>query len=457
MFQTLRTGKTTMFKFIASIASGVVIGALPVFADTTSTWLTPSSGDWASTTAWSTGVNYPNNGTPSGTNYAAVINATGSAYTVSLDSDIAVDSLTLDSADATLNQGEGGFGTLQATNINLEAGAFELGGTLTDSTVNMSGGSFSVEGGTLDGVTVTGGDLQVPVTGTQVQNGLNLSNHNLNLSNEVLIEGTSPAQTWDDMNIVPGQAVFISASEEDAPGAQTLTLGTGVTVQGGAHFYGYRSADQIINNGAIHADNANPGIIDVNFTNNGTLDVSNGDTLTFDSPHVFTNNGTLALHQGTITSLIPLNIGDGTLAGSGTINGNVTLASDPSTLAFDIGGRTLDTQYDSLAINGNMTIAGNLQLTLSNAFAPLNTDVFTVLDVASGGTMSGSFLNVASGGRLETADGSGSFQVLYGGNGQYADEIVLGDFVATVPEPTSIAMLCCAGGALLARRRSRLT
>jgi hypothetical protein len=74
MFQTLRTGKTTMFKFIASIASGVVIGALPVFADTTSTWLTPSSGDWASTTAWSTGVNYPNNGTPSGTNYAAVIN-----------------------------------------------------------------------------------------------------------------------------------------------------------------------------------------------------------------------------------------------------------------------------------------------------------------------------------------------------------------------------------------------
>jgi len=70
--------------------------------------------------------------------------------------------------------------------------------------------------------------------------------------------------------------------------------------------------------------------------------------------------------------------------------------------------------------------------------------------------MSGSFLNVASGGRLETADGSGSFEVDYGGSGPYANEIVLSNFeTGSVPEPFGITSLLLAGVAVLPLRQLR--
>jgi hypothetical protein len=52
-----------------------------------------------------------------------------------------------------------------------------------------------------------------------------------------------------------------------------------------------------------------------------------------------------------------------------------------------------------------------------------------------GDTLTGEFLNVIDGGRLETTDGLGSFLVNYG-TGADANEIVLSDFEASaVPEP----------------------
>jgi fibronectin-binding autotransporter adhesin len=164
----------------------------------------------------------------------------------------------------------------------------------------------------------------------------------------------------------------------------------------------------------------------------------------------FTSTGILQLYGTKVTAANGLNVGEGTLTGSGTINGNVTLASDPSTLGFQLRD---DTDYDSLTINGNVSLNGNLQITLANGFLPLNSDVFTVLDVNSADNLTGSFLNVPDGGTLETADGSGYFIVEYA-DIQFPNEIVLTDF-QQIPEPASAGMLCLiAAGSLMRRRRT---
>gem|GEM_PF-3328982 len=75
------------------------------------------SGVWGDTSKWSTeGMFYFRD--------SATISATGSAYTVSLDSAIHLDTLTLDSADATLNLGpEGPFGLwFSDGSVNMNSG-----------------------------------------------------------------------------------------------------------------------------------------------------------------------------------------------------------------------------------------------------------------------------------------------------------------------------------------------
>jgi hypothetical protein len=106
-------------------------------------------------------------------------------------------------------------------------------------------------------------------------------------------------------------------------------------------------------------------------------------------------------------------------------------------------------------------LGGDLDISFTNGFQTAITpsETFDILTVAVGQneygvpySLSGSFLNVANGGRLETLDGWGSFQVNYG-SGAYANEIVLSDFEPPVPEPTFGCALIAGSSLLLARRR----
>src|SRR5450755_1047186 len=64
----------------------VLLAAHARAADVTSSWTTATAGNWTDTVRWSS-ASFPNNGN-GGFTYAAVINAVGSAYTVTLNTNV---------------------------------------------------------------------------------------------------------------------------------------------------------------------------------------------------------------------------------------------------------------------------------------------------------------------------------------------------------------------------------
>src|SRR5579872_146230 len=102
-----RSGRGRNARRVLAVAAWAVlgVGAIGVQADTTATWLSETNGNWTNASLWSTSPNYPNNGTPAGQNYDAVINATGgSSYTLKLNSDVSLNNITINSADAIVDQ-----------------------------------------------------------------------------------------------------------------------------------------------------------------------------------------------------------------------------------------------------------------------------------------------------------------------------------------------------------------
>ena len=372
-------------------------------------------------------------------------------------------------------------------------GTLLLGGTISGGTVSDAGGTFlNPSGGILDG-TPTGG---ITLFGTLLHDD----------GAETLLQGliNDPNGFTFDSNpsagAGAGYSLLLSGNTELNGNNSTTTIadGNGGTIQFGTFFNGYSGVSQLtidsghtllsranvqsfqnqiitlVNNGTVQADGANNqfylSLVDASsnagtiaatngaivtldnsaggtFENSGILEAADGGILTFVSANL-TNNGTIELQNGTIITDVALAVGDGTLTGSGTINGDVALDSDPSTLEFEIRS---DTDFDSLLVDGNVFLAGDLEITLAPGAASLlnSGDTFEVLDANS---LSGSFDNVADDQRLATSDGSGSFLVNYG-TGADSDEIVLSDF-QSVPEPACLSLLGVGVAGLLKRRQS---
>ena len=107
------------------------------------------------------------------------------------------------------------------------------------------------------------------------------------------------------------------------------------------------------------------------------------------------------------------------------IDGNYTQQSD-ATLSLDIGGTGPGSTHDLVSITGDAQVDGLLELSLLNEFTPSATEELTVLAADS---LIGFFDNVATGQRLSTSDGRGSFVVNYGiGSAFDESRIVLSDF-----------------------------
>jgi fibronectin-binding autotransporter adhesin len=369
------------------------------------------------------------------------------------------------------------------------------GGTITGGTVSNSGGTFisndvSSNGVTLDGtpaagITILGTLLHTNGTITSLQGLINVPDgftfdsapsagtgvfYYITLSGDTELSGAGTVTTLANSN---GGTVYFGG---DFSGQQ-LTVDSGHTLLSHANIQPASAGPfTLVNNGTIQADGTGNGFfmalgnasnnagaiaatngatvtLDTGgnfftFTNSGTLEASSGGILAFVGADLI-NTGTIALHNGTLSTDVALAVGDGTLTGSGTIDGDVTLNSDPSTLAFQIRSNT---DFDSLVVNGDISLAGNLEIMVAPGAASFIAagDTFDVLNANS---LSGLFLNVTDGQRLDTSDGDGSFLVNYG-SGAFADEIVLSDFQA-VPEPAAVSLLGM-GALVFLRRRRRI-
>lgn len=142
---------------------------------------------------------------------------------------------------------------------------------------------------------------------------------------------------------------------------------------------------------------------------------------------VLGGNGTIQLRQG-VSLTNNGTIAPGSSAGRLNVDGDIEL-NYSSTLSCEIGGTTPATQYDVLnkIDAGALTLNGKLTITLINGFTPQPADTFTVVTTQT--TLDGAFTNVKSGGRMNTADGAGSFEVTYNG----LHNVILSNFGALLP------------------------
>jgi len=210
-------------------------------------------------------------------------------------------------------------------------------------------------------------------------------------------------------------------------------------------------------NGALVKDGA--GTLTLGGTNNysGTTTVSAGTLLI---------NGDSTLATGTVTVSTGATLGgSGTIGGalsvSGTlapgnspanltVNNNITL-EDTSTVAFELNGTTVGTQYDRITMTGAssvLALTGINNLTLSLGFTPAINNMFFLVDNQGSSAISGVFeqLNgvtttLTQGSQFNV--GGSFFEISYigdlgtnsftGGN----DLVIL----TVVPEPSTIAVL----------------
>ena len=205
----------------------------------------------------------------------------------------------------------------------------------------------------------------------------------------------------------------------------------------------------------------------IQFNNTGTVE-SDGSEMTFASGYTQSSGQLVLRNGGSVTG--NLDIQGGELTGTGTVNGSVTLAGtlspgfspgsmvingnlnlQPSAITvLEIAG-TLNpgVDYDFVDINGSMLAGGLLQLSLLSGYENFLSPS-TVLTIVTANQITGSFANIASGERLTTLDGWGSFQVDYTGG-----SLIVSNFIA-IPEPSSFALLLIGGGLgarLLGRKR----
>jgi hypothetical protein len=294
-----------------------------------------------------------------------------------------------------------------------------FGGTLAQAGVVQVSGDFTWTFGTLSTGTLSvapGATATIAGVLTMTLSGSTLANHGtLTWTSGSISSASSPTinnhlgAAFD----IKTNASLIGAGALNNDGLLTKTAGGGTSLLGFA----------TTNTGVIEAAN-------------GTVQFSGGFSQTA---------GATRLVGGNLAASTPMNFFAGALVGSGTILGQVnnlgatvspglsagllqvTGYSQAPTgfLRIEITG-TSPSQFDRLETSAGATLGGTLDVSLLG-FKPAPTDTFAVLTAAGG--LSGAFANAASGQRVFTSDGHGSFLVHYGPGSPFdPNQVVLSQF-----------------------------
>lgn len=361
----------------------------------TSSWQAAAGGDWRTVASWSNTPalsTYPANGQINGTtSFDVNIHVTGAPYAIALPTSLSLDTVTLNSADATVVQT---IGTVRVMNgMNLQAGAWQLnGGTLLNTTVNQNGGGlrFGVSAGKLDNCTVNG-DLDFPATNAHalLMNGTTFTG-NVDLSGNYTTVGFKGVQTLGGVRTVSldGNYSTVSAEGEDA----VLTLGNFLLVRGrGVITTGKLTTSPgaaVINHGTIRADVEDLALtIDADtFTNYGPVEAVNGGAVVIKSAQ-WTNAAGGTLRANATGAKLRL---EGTWNNAGALemaDSKLELAGNFTTDGLGLSGWSRNGGL--VEVNGNWNNTGKT-MTLTAATG----DFFLRNGTITGGTL------VSSGGRL---------------------------------------------------------
>lgn len=256
------------------------------------------SGTWFDGNRWSSSPFAPNNGTPAGTNYSAVLGALGGAHTITLavGNAVNVNSVALPSSAASLFLR----GTLDTPALDLGAGRVVFSqGTLRNAAVTSSGGGTILLNDPQDVINlnqlenVTLGSGVVVVAGTSSVTRLS----NVTFAGGTLLLGNSCEVVAQGATALAGMGTVIVAGPGARFGAtpQPLNIPPGITISAGTVDF---SIDQVSNRGTIYAVNAF-GEVKVGGTNEGRLIAQDNGTIRIgNSLGPFTNTGTILIASG---------------------------------------------------------------------------------------------------------------------------------------------------------------
>jgi hypothetical protein len=415
-----------------------------------------------------------------------------------------------------LSVGRSGKGTMTmsgTTQANVSGGVFVGRSSGSDGRLQMSdaaslntGFDFSV--GPLGEVDISGGTIDVA--------------NNLRIAGSSLASFAAAGSAATPVLVEVGGDVFIG-SGGSAKGKLTLD-GTDTELSVGDDFFGGSgnfSQVEIVMDGSAVVDVTDAFFLGSGLNSTASLTASGSSTVTvggqFGSAVNEGGNGTLALEDnaimtvtgnfdmgtgtdasstlsvagdakltvgGAFTHVGPINFQDGgtieaaaltvnDLAGSGTINGDVTAAgtvapgnsagtleitgglslSESSMFEIELGGLQAGTDYDQVIVNDLTSLDGGIMLTLLDNFTPGANDEFTILQ---SGSLAESFAGLPSGSPVDVfspADAFlGRFVVQYGAESSFnPNHVVLTSFAA-VPEPS--ALLLALTGILCLRYRA---
>lgn len=356
-------------------------------------WATPLPDLWSSPAAWDLGT-VPQNDTPTATTYDALIDAQGSNYSVRVNGNVTVDSVVVNSSNATLSIEEGVFIAhegIAILNGGLQLRGGEIAHTRIGSTsavlVPSTGRTSVFKDVTLAGNVIGSGFVTASAT-LRLKDHLTLDGGSLRAAADLIVqaEGNITIDGTGQIIVGPNRLGSGTTSRTEfldftGVGARPV-IGSNVTIRGMGRgdLRGTHSNIVLTNHGTIAADM--PGVVlgvksTVNLVNHGVLAASNGGELRVEYGATNANVGRTALLAGGTLSLM----------GYYTIDQAIDVPTDATLKLFNTPTNTAGINLDGGTLRFAWEIADTTNINYQSGDVQVGSDLpldfFASLDLPS--------------------------------------------------------------------------